>query len=148
MVADLPVTPGGCQRRRVCSRLIRRVISPPGQHKMFQPRHLKVPHLGRVVSQGLCPMILHNWPPNSIARGGRRTLSMCSGSTISITPPPLGRQNGYGSGISSSHTSFCTWRRHWVSRKGAQWITCHTSRNISGGPRASASMGSEILWLG
>ena len=96
------------------------------QRKMFQQWHLKVPHLSQVASQGLCPVILRDWLSNSIVRGGRRTLSICSGSTISITPPSLGRQNGYGSGISSSHTSSCTRRRHWVSRKDAQWSTCHT----------------------
>ena len=78
--------------------------------------------------------------------GWKKDLEQCSGSTITL--PPLGRQNGYGSGISSSPTSSRTRRRHWVSRKDAQWSTCRTQKNISGGPWASTSMGSEILWLG
>ena len=70
--------------------------------------------------------IPRDWWQNSVAWGGRRTLSICPGSTTNITPPPLGRQNGYGSGISSSPTSSHTRRRHWVSRKDAQWSTCPT----------------------
>ena len=94
-VADLPVTPGECKRRQVGRRLIRRVISLPGQHQMFpQPQHLKVPHLSWAVGQGLCPMILHDWLPNTIAQDGKRTLSMCSRSTTSITSPPIRRQSG------------------------------------------------------
>ena len=93
-VADLPVTPGECKRRQVCSCLIRRVISFPGQHQMFpQPQHLKVPCLSRVVGQGLRPMIPHDWPPNIVAWAGKRTLSMCSRSTTGITLPPIRRQS-------------------------------------------------------
>ena len=94
-VADLPVTPGECKRRQVCSRLIRRMISPPGQPKTFpQPQHLKVPRLSRAVRQGLCPMIPHDWPPNTVVWDGKRTLSMCSRSTTSTTPPPIRRKSG------------------------------------------------------
>ena len=95
MVADLPVTPGECKRRQVGRCLVRRVISPLGQHQTFpQPQHLREPRLSRAVGQGLCPMILHDWPPNTIAQDGKRTLSMCSRSTTSITPPPIRRQSG------------------------------------------------------
>ena len=95
MVANLPVTPGECKRRQVGRRLIRRVISPPGQHQTFpQPQHLREPCLSQVVGQGLCSMIPHNWLPNTVARGGKRTLSMCSRSTTSITVPPIRRQSG------------------------------------------------------
>ena len=94
MMADLPVTPG-CKRKQVGSCLVRRMISPLGQHQTFpQPQHLKVPHLSWAVGQGLCPMIPHNWLPNTIARDGKRTLSMCSRSTTGITPPPIRRQSG------------------------------------------------------
>ena len=94
-VANLPVAPGECKRRRVCSHLIRRAISPPGQHQTFpQPQHLKVPCLSWAVGQGLCPMILHDWPPDIVVRDGKRTLSMCSRSTTGITPPPIRRKSG------------------------------------------------------
>ena len=92
MVANLPITPGECKRRQVGRRLVRRVISPSGQHQMFpQPQHLKVARLSRAVGQGLCPMIPPNWLPNTIARDGKRTLSMCSRSTTSIMSPPIRR---------------------------------------------------------
>ena len=75
MAANLPVTPGGCQRRRVCSHLMRRVISLPGQHQMFpHPWHLKVPRLSWAVGQGPCPVIPHDWPPNTIVQGGKKDL--------------------------------------------------------------------------
>ena len=97
MVANLPVTPGECKRRQVGRCLVRKVISPPGQHQMFpQPQHLREPRLSRVVSQGLHPMILHNWLPNTVVQGGRRTLSMCLRSTTSIKLPPIRRQSGSG----------------------------------------------------
>ena len=90
---DLPAALG-CKKRQGGSRLIRRVISPPGQHQMFpQPQHLREPCLSRVVSQGPYPVIPHGWPPNTIVRDGRRTLSMCSRSTTSITLPPIRRQS-------------------------------------------------------
>ena len=95
MVADLPVTPGECKRRQLSRHLIRWVISPLGQHQTFpQPQHLKVPRLSWAVRHGLCPVIPHDWPPNTIARDGKRTLNMCSRSTTSITPPPIRRQSG------------------------------------------------------
>ena len=76
--ADPPATPG-CQKRQGGSHLIRRVISPPGQHQTFpQPQHLREPCLSRAVGQGPYPIIPHGWPPNTIAWNGRRTLSMCS----------------------------------------------------------------------
>ena len=87
--------PRGVQRKTSRQTLIRRVISPPGQHQMFpQPQHLKVPCPSRVARRGLCPVIPHNWPPNTIVQDGKRTLSMCSRSTTSITPPPIRRQSG------------------------------------------------------
>ena len=68
--------PGECKRRQVGRHLIRRVISPLGQHQTFpQPQHLKVPCLSWVVGQGLCPMIPHDWSPNTIVWDGKRTLS-------------------------------------------------------------------------
>ena len=67
----------------------------PGQHQVFpQPQHLKVPHLSQAVGQGLHPVIPHDWPPNTIAQDGKRTLSMCSRSTTGIMPPPIRRQSG------------------------------------------------------
>ena len=87
--------PRGCRRRRVHSCHIRRVICPPDQHQVFHHQwHLKEPHLSREVSQRPPTMILHNWWQNSTAQGGRRTLSMCSGSTTNTTLPPLGRRSG------------------------------------------------------
>ena len=69
MVANLPVAPRECNRRQVGRHLIRRVISPPGQHQMFpQPQHLREPRLSQAVGQGLCPMIPHDWPPNTIVQ--------------------------------------------------------------------------------
>ena len=95
MVADLPVTPGECKRRQVGRCLVRRVMSPPGQHQTFpQPQHRREPHLSQAVGQGLCPMIPHDWPPNTVVQGGKSTLSMCSRSTTSITLPPIRRQSG------------------------------------------------------
>ena len=95
MVADLSITPGGCRRRQVCSCHIRRVICPPGQCQVFHhQQHLKGPCLSREVSQRPPTTILHDWQQNFTVRSGRRTLSMCSGSTIITTPPPLRRQSG------------------------------------------------------
>ena len=76
MMADLPVTPG-CKKRQVGNHLIRRVISPPGQHQTFpQPQHLREPCLSRAVGQGPYPVIPHGWLPNTVAQDGRRTLSI------------------------------------------------------------------------
>ena len=95
MVADLSVTPGWCRRRQVHSHHIRRAICPPGQcHVFHHQRHLKEPHLSQEVSQGPPTAIPRNWWQNSIAWGGRRTLSMCSGSTTNTTLPPLRRRSG------------------------------------------------------
>ena len=94
MMANPPVTLG-CKKRQGGSCLVRRVISPPGQHQMFpQPQHLREPRLSWVVSQGPYPVIPHGWPPDTLAQDGRRTLSMCSRSTTSITLPPIRRQGG------------------------------------------------------
>ena len=69
-VADLPVAPGECKRRQVGRCLVRRVISPPGQHQTFpQLQHLKVPCLSGAVGQGLCPVIPHDCGSSS---GGLR----------------------------------------------------------------------------
>ena len=73
---NLPAAPG-CKKRQGGSHLVRRVISPPGQHQTFpQPQHLREPHLSQVVGQGPYPVILHGWPPNTIAWDVRRTLSI------------------------------------------------------------------------
>ena len=86
--------PRGCRRRLVCSCHVRRVICPPGQHQVFHHQwHLKEPLLSREVSQRPPTMIPHDWQQNSAARGGRRTLSMCSESTTNTMLPPLGRQS-------------------------------------------------------
>ena len=94
-VADPSVAPGGCRRRRVCSHHIRRAIYPLGQCQVFHhQRHLKEPRLSREVGQRPPTAIPHDWRQNSAARGGRRTLSMCSGSTTNTMLPPLRRQSG------------------------------------------------------
>ena len=94
-VADLSVTPGGCRRRQMCSCHIRRAICPPGQHQVFHHQwHLKEPHLSREVGQIPPTTILCDWWQNFAAQGGRRTLSMCSGSTTNTTLPPLRRWSG------------------------------------------------------
>ena len=74
--------PRGCRRRQVRSRHVRRAICPLGQCQVFHhQRHLKEPCLSQEVSQGPPTMIPRDWQQNSVAWGGRRTLSMCSGST-------------------------------------------------------------------
>ena len=94
-VANLSVTPGGCRRRRVHSHCIRRAICPLGQCQVFHhQRHLKEPRLSREVGQRPPTVIPCDWRQNSAVWGGRRTLSMCSGSTTNTTLPPLGRQSG------------------------------------------------------
>ena len=95
MVADLSVTPGGCWRRLVCSCHVRRVTCPPHRCQVFyHQRHLEEPSLSMEVGQGAPSMIPHDWWPNFAVRGGRRTLSMCSGSTTNTMLPPLRRRNG------------------------------------------------------
>ena len=94
VVADPSVTQEVCRRRRVCSRHIRRAICPPGQCQVFHHQwHLKEPSLSREVSQGLPSVIPHDWWQNFTALVGRRTWSMCSGSTTNSTLPPLRRPN-------------------------------------------------------
>ena len=67
-----------------------------GQHQMFPrlpPR--KSLHLNEVAVQRPHALTLHCWWQNSAAAGGRKTLSMCSRSTISTTyKQPTGRLNG------------------------------------------------------
>ena len=95
MVANPSVAPGGCRRWLVCSHHIRRAICPPGQCQVFHhQQHLKEPCLSREVSQRPPTTIPCNWWQKSAAWGGRRTLSMCSGSTTNTMLPPLGRQSG------------------------------------------------------
>ena len=95
MVVDPSVAPGGCRRRQVCSHCVRRVISPLGQCQVFHhQQHLKEPRLSREVGQGPPTTISHSWLPGTTVQDGRRTLSMCSGSTTNITLPPLRRWNG------------------------------------------------------
>ena len=87
--------PWGCRRRQVHSHHVRRVICSPGQHQVFHHHwHLKESHLSWEVGQGPPTAIPHDWQQNSVARGGRRTLSMCSGSTTNTTLPPLRRRSG------------------------------------------------------
>ena len=87
--------PRGCRRRQVCSCHIRRVICPPGQCQVFHhQRYLKEPCLSREVGQRPPTTIPCDWRQNSAAWGGRRTLSMCSGSTTNTTLPPLRRWSG------------------------------------------------------
>ena len=87
--------PRGCRRRLVCSRHIRRAICPPGRRQVFHhQRHLKEPHLSGEVGLRPPAVILRDWRQNFAVRGGRRTLSMCSGSTTNTTLPPLRRQSG------------------------------------------------------
>ena len=95
MVVDPSVTPGGCRRRQVHSHRIRRAICPLGQCQVFHhQRHLKEAHLSREVGQGPPIAIPRDWRQNSIVWGGRRTLSMCSGSTTNTMLPPLRRRSG------------------------------------------------------
>ena len=113
MAADPSVTPEACRRRQVCSHCIRRVICPLGQCQVLHHQwYLKGPNLSGEV--GLRPPTATppNWQQNFAALGGRKTLSMCSGSTTSLTLSTLGRQIGYNSGTSFSHTSSSTRRRH------------------------------------
>ena len=95
MVADLSVTPGGCRGRVVCSHCVRRALCPLGQCQVFHcQQHLKKPSLSREVGQRPPTTIPCDWWQNFTVWGGRRTLSMCSGSTTNTTLPPLRRQNG------------------------------------------------------
>ena len=110
MVDDLRVTQGVHQERDISRHPTRRAIVPPRPPKMSpQQQHLRELLLSRAVAPGLCRVILPGWLQNSEVRGGRKTLSMCSGSTTSLMLPTLGRQIGYDSGTPSSpHTR----RRH------------------------------------
>ena len=113
MVADLSVTQEACRKRQVCSRHVRRAICPLGQCQVFHhQRHLKGHSLSGEVGLRPPTAIPLDWWQNFAALGGRKTLSVCSGSTTSLTLPTLGRQIGYDSGTPSSHTSSSTRRRH------------------------------------
>ena len=95
MVADLSVAPEARRGMRVHSGHIRRAICPPGQHQVFHhKRHLKEPSLSMEVSQGPPSAIQCDWQQNFTVVVGRRTWSMCSGSTTNSTLPPLRRWNG------------------------------------------------------
>ena len=95
MVADPSVAPGGCRRRLVCSCHARRAICPLHRCQVFHhQRHLKEPSLSMEVGQGPPSAIPHDWQQNFAVQGGRRTLSMCSGSTTNTMLPPLRRWNG------------------------------------------------------
>ena len=138
VAADPSVTQRVCRRRRVCSRHVRRVIYPPGQCQVFHhQQQLKEPSLSGEVSQGPPSMILHDWWQNFAVVVGRRTWSMCSRSITSTTLPPLRRWNGRGSRRSFSNTSSHIRRKHWASKKDAQWILWHTSKTIFIRPWAS-----------
>ena len=118
--------PRGYRRRLVCSHCVRRAICPPDQRQVFHHQwHLKEPCLSRVVGKGPPSMIPHDWQQNFAARGGRRTLSMCSGSTTNTMLPPLRRR----SGVKLKETFFTYFLPHKGEalgiKKGAQWITWH-----------------------
>ena len=57
-------------------------------------QYLKEPSLTREVSQRPATVILHDWRQNFAVWGGRKTLSMCSGSTTNTMLPPLRRCSG------------------------------------------------------
>ena len=106
MAANPSVTQEVCWRRQVHSHHIRRAICPPGQCQVFHhQQHQKEPSLSGKVGQGLPSTIPHYWWQNFTALVGRRTWSMCSGSTTNTTLPPLRRQNGRGSRRSFSKFS-------------------------------------------
>ena len=87
--------PRGYRRRLVCSHHVRRTICPPGQHQVFHhQRHLKEPRLSMEVGQGPPSTIPCDWQQNFAVWGGRRTLSICSGSTTNTMLPPLRRRSG------------------------------------------------------
>ena len=87
--------PRECRRRQVCSCHIRRAICPPGQCQMFlHQQHLKGPCLSREVSLRPPTTIPRDWWQNFTVWGGRRTLSMFSGSTTNTTLPPLRTWSG------------------------------------------------------
>ena len=89
MVADLSIAPEARRGRRVCSHHVRRAMCTLGQCQVSHHQwHLKEPSLSMEVGQGPRSMILCNWWQDFAALGGRRTLSMCSGS-ITNTALPL-----------------------------------------------------------
>ena len=95
MVANPSVTPEVRRGRRVHSCHVRRAICPPGQCPVFHHQwHLKEPSLSMEVGQGSPSTIPCDWWQNFTAVVGRRTWSMCSGSTTNSMLPPLRRQNG------------------------------------------------------
>ena len=95
MVADLSVAPEARRGRRVHSCHVKRAICPPGQHQVFHhQRHLKGHSLSREVGLRPPTAILLDWRQNFAVLGGRRTWSMCSGSTTNTTLPPLRRRIG------------------------------------------------------
>ena len=94
-MANPSVAPEARRGRRVCSRHFRRVICSLGQCQVFHhQRHLKETSLSMEVGQGLPSMILRNWQQDFAVLGGRKTLSMCSGSITNTTLPPLRRWIG------------------------------------------------------
>ena len=94
-VANPSVTQEACRRRRVGSRRVRRAICPLGQCQVFHRQlHLKGHSLSGEVSLRPPTAIPLDWQQNFAALGGRRTWSMCSGSTTNTTLPPLRRWSG------------------------------------------------------
>ena len=137
-VADPSVAPEVHRERQVRSCHIRRAICPPGQCQVFHhQRHLKEPSLSMEVGQDLPSAIPCDWRQNFAVVVGRRTWSMCSGSISNTMLPPLRRWNGRGSRRSFSNTSSRIRRKHWASKKDAQWIIWHTSKTIFIRQRAS-----------
>ena len=106
VAADPSVAQGVCRRRCMCSCHIRRAICSLGQCQAFHhQQHLKEPSLSGEVGPGPPFRIPRDWLQNFAAVVGRRTWSMCSGSTTNSTSPPLRRRNGRGSGRSFLNTS-------------------------------------------
>ena len=128
---------------------VRRVICPLGQCQVFHhQRHLKEPSLSGEVSQGLPSVIPCDWRQNFTVVVGRRTWSICSGSTTNSMLPPLRRQNGRGSRRSFLNTSSSIRRKPWASKKDAQWNLWPTSKTIFIRPRASTWRASGVSLAG
>ena len=131
------------------SHCVRRVICPPGQCQVFHhQRHWKEPSLSGEVSQGPPSAIPRDWRQNFTVLVGRRTWSMCSGSTTNSTLPPLRRPNGRGSRRSFSNTSSPIRRKPWASKRDARWILWPLSTTIFIRPWASIWMASGVSLAG
>ena len=92
--------------------------------------------------------ILCDWQQNFTAVVGRRTWSICSGSTTNSMLPPLRRQNGQGSRRSFLNTSSSIRRKPWASKKDARWTLWPTSKTIFIRPLASTWRASGVSLAG